>query len=136
MTADRVQDRRHYVQAVQSTAFHQAGLAYAREMLRLSSCNEDCIQSNLFYLTVKSDRGWYSCGPDLDEVTRKCADYHIVERALAAYCEVTGLPMPTWEQLDPGGMSERGPDLLFTWQYPQPDAWHVLYESVSSEVGR
>lgn len=38
MTTDSVQDRRNYVRAVKSTAFHQAGLACAREMLILSSC--------------------------------------------------------------------------------------------------
>lgn len=133
MTTDSVQGRR----AIASTAFHQAGLACTREMFLLSSCHEDCIRSNLFYLTVKSNQGWHTCGPEPDsEVTRQCAAYHIVERALAAYCEVTGLPMPTWEQLDPIGMPEQGPDLLFTWQYPQPDAWYVLYEAVSSELER
>ena len=136
MTTDSVQDRRNYVRAVESTAFYQAGLACARETLILSSCGEECIWSNLFYLTVKSKHGWYMCGPDPESEVIQCAAYRIVERALAAYCEVTGLPMPTWEQLEPGGLSEMGPALLFPGQYPQPDAWYVLFEAVRSELER
>lgn len=105
-------------------------------MLSLSSCNEDCIWSNLFHLTVKSKHGRHICGPDPESEIQQCAAYRIVERALAAYCKVTGLPMPPWEQLEPGGLSEKGPALLFPCQYPQPDAWYVLFEAISSELKR
>ena len=147
MTTHSIQDRRNYGRVVKSTAFHQAGLACAREMLILSGCNKkESIRINLFYLIVKSKHGWYteldtySESDDFEEAhseeIQQSVAYRIVEQALAAYCEVTGLPMPTWEQLNPGRVSEKEPALTFPSQYPQRGAWYELYEAISSELER